>query len=384
MSINLDSSLIHKFRNKVNEKSIFRSVYKNIGGKNHWNIICSCMDWIDVTTEGLPAIELKYKNGLGTNHLDSMNLMQYIVAIDIMVEAIMQLFRVLDSNKSYPLKNDHSIFKQRKISDDRFFKHIRAVFGTHQVNLDSLDGIKKVDGERFYASWPAKGVMKDNDYIVYLYSNNPERDNLNEFGLRISDINEYAEKRYWLLEVLIQKVEFYLNEHHNNNVNKLIHLNNAPTMQIEILIRENENRFGEGYAYSEELDHIRRLLNAKENTSETLINNIVLGYKNHLIEQITIIKSSIEEMKDVNLIHWTWNAYGYEFEKIYSYLYDYHPLGERYFEELLMNGSLPSYLFDVYDKDEKELVFESVLFNIANKYKRKITYKDMMNERLFS
>lgn len=49
-----------------------------------------------------------------------------------------------------------------------------------------------------------------------------------------------------------------------------------------------------------------------------------------------------------------------------------------------MNGSLPSYLFDVYDKDEKELVFESVLFNIANKYKRKITYKDMMNERLFS
>lgn len=217
MEINLDISVINRFRKKVNERNIIYSLFKNIDNKNYWNILCSCMDWIEVVAEGLPTIQIKYKNGFGTNHRDSLDLMQYIISIDILAEAIIQLFRILDPNKKYPLKNDRSIFKQSTISDDKFFKHIRAVFGTHQVNLDSLDGIKKEDGERFYASWPSRGITKDYDYIVFLYSNNPEKDDLNEFGLKINDINEYAAKRYYLLEILINRIEVIVNEH---NVNK--------------------------------------------------------------------------------------------------------------------------------------------------------------------
>jgi hypothetical protein len=78
MSINLDPELIDDFRDSVNEQPIFREMFKNIDGKNKWNIICSAMDWISVSAGGLPYINIKVPN-FGYDHLISLNLMQYIV-----------------------------------------------------------------------------------------------------------------------------------------------------------------------------------------------------------------------------------------------------------------------------------------------------------------
>lgn len=210
MTINLDPNLIRKFRNKVNEKRIFQEMYKNIDGKNKWNVICSAMDWITIAVEGLPQINLKVSKGIGHNALQSLNLMQYIISIDLLVESIKQLFRVLDGQDSYPLSDDREIFKQSKISDDKYFKHIRAIFGTHPVNLDSLDGVTKQKGERFYASWTIQDWVGDNDFLVYLYSNNPKKNQIKPFAISINDLNRYAEKRYELLHMLIDKVDSIL------------------------------------------------------------------------------------------------------------------------------------------------------------------------------
>ncbi|MGG3737515.1 hypothetical protein [Aeribacillus pallidus] len=59
--ININSDLIDEFRNKVNEEPFFREKYRNVNGKNYWNIICSAMDWISVASEGLPSIKLNTK-----------------------------------------------------------------------------------------------------------------------------------------------------------------------------------------------------------------------------------------------------------------------------------------------------------------------------------
>ncbi|MEH7574407.1 hypothetical protein V7176_23010, partial [Cytobacillus firmus] len=254
VSININEKLISLFRKEVNIE-FFSEKFKNVNGKNHWNIICSAMDWITLAAEGLPSINVNPK-GFGYNHLDTLNLMQYIITIDVMVDSINQLFRVIDGikkDKDLPLANDRTIFKQTKVSDFNYFKHIRAVFSTHPVNLTSVDGVPNNEGERFYASWVAKNSL-DGDYYVYLYSNNPEKDEQIPFDIKIKDLNLYAEKRYKLLEILIEKVKKIKDDHINRYKQTPIPVLENPLEQLEVLYEENKNRFGYRYGYVEEIN----------------------------------------------------------------------------------------------------------------------------------
>jgi hypothetical protein len=382
MTINLDTKLIDNFRNQVNKNSFFRSYYMNKENKNHWNIICSAMDWINVTSEGLPKISINSHKGIGTNHLEALNLMQYIVSIDILVEAIIQLFRVIEPNKEYPLYHERSIFNQKNISDDKYFKQVRAVFGTHQVNLDSLDGDQKIKGKRFYASWPSKGVIDGYDYTVFLYSNNPEKDDLYPFGIVINDLNKYAEERYLLLEMLTNKVELFIIEHRNTKTNEIIEEVNDPIQQLRVLLNENNQRYGSHNGYSNELNYLIQMLQVQLSTHKEEIVEIVKKYSEELIKQIPSIKSALQSMEntDIELTHWTGYATGYEFEKIYSYIFDYHPIGEIYFTKLINHEVLPEYL-SATDKNEKQLVLEAVIFDVAAIKGKRITFKELMNSK---
>lgn len=247
LGINIDSELISIFRDEVNTWS-FSEKFKNVNGKNHWNIICSAMDWITLAADGLPSINVEPK-GIGYNHLDTLNLMQYIITIDVMVDSINQLFRVIEGikkDKDLPLANDRTIFKQTKVSDYNYFKHIWAVFSTHPVNLTSVDGVPNNDGERFYASWVAKNSL-DGDYYVFLYSNNPDKDELIPFDIKIRDLNLYAEKRYKLLDILIEKVITIKDDHINLYKQSTIPTLTNPIEQLEVLYEENKKRFGYKY-----------------------------------------------------------------------------------------------------------------------------------------
>jgi len=208
MTINLDVKLIDDFREKFQKNRNFIEYYRNVDGKNKWNIICSAMDWIHVTAEGLPEINFSFTEpNYGRNALQSLNLMQYIVSIDLLVDSIIQLFRVLGGENSYPLSKNNEIFNQSEISDDKFFKHIRAVFGTHPVNLVSLDGVQNKSQERFYVSYSTKDIFEKDRYIVFLYSNTAMDEYGIEFEVDIEKINLYVEKRYQLLSQLMEKVD---------------------------------------------------------------------------------------------------------------------------------------------------------------------------------
>lgn len=204
MSVELNPCLIEVFRRKVNGGACLRK-YRNVDGKNKWNVICSAMDWISVAAYGLPKIQLDV-GGIGPNHYQSLNLMQYIIAIDNMVVSVRQLYRVLYAMKNHPLSSDKSVFQQSKVTDDVYFKQIRAVFATHPVDLKSIDGIQQVTDERFYASWVASGVGR-NDFTVFLYSNDPDKTEAIPFGVSIKKVNHYAKLRYDLLQELSDKVD---------------------------------------------------------------------------------------------------------------------------------------------------------------------------------
>ncbi|WP_166638083.1 hypothetical protein [Halanaerobium saccharolyticum] len=273
ITININSDLIDKFRDKVNENHMFYELYRSNAGKNKWNIICSAMDWLTVVSKGITKINIKNDNGFASNHLLSLNCMQYIVAIDILLESIKQLYRVLDGEDNYPLNKDKSIFKQSEISDDKYFKHIRAVFGTHPVNLKSVDGIRKNNDEKFYASW-STSVLLDYDFSVFLYSNKPEKENI-KFGFDIEKINEYAQKRYNLLNDLIKKVDIVIQDHISNKKKIDIKENKNPIKQLEILIKENEERISSQYGYAHQLNYLYRLLKVdiKDDEWKPIIDN---------------------------------------------------------------------------------------------------------------
>lgn len=360
ITININPNLIDEFRDKVNESPIFYALYRNDDGKNKWNIICSTMDWLTVVSKGIPQIKIKSDSGFGTNHLLSLNYMQYIVAIDILLESIKQLYRVLNGENNYPLKNDKSIFNQKELSDDNYFKHIRAVFGTHPVNLNSIDGNRKNNNERFYASWStASSLDHDFDFSVYLYSNKPGKDNV-KFGFEIDKINKYAEKRYRLLKDLIKKVDIIIQNHISKKKEKDIINNKDPIKQIEILIKENEERISPQYGYAYQLNYLYRLLKVdiKDNKYKTIIEN----YRNYLIDQISNIKYYLQKM-DFKFKLEKNTIYGYELEKIYNYLYDEkHQVGEMFFNTLIDENFLPSYLKSCDNFNEKELILDSILY----------------------
>lgn len=383
MTLKLNPTLIDDFRNIVNRNSIFRSTYKNVDGKNKWNIICSAMDWTNVTAEGISHIKLGTKRSFGVNHLNSLNLMQYIVTLDVLVESIIQLYRVLDPDNPYPLLEDRSVFEQSSISDDKYFKHIRAVFGTHPVNLDSLDGFTKRKGERFYASWSAKGTIDDFDYIVYLYSNDPGRDEINHFGIRIDEVNEYAEKRYLLLMNLKNIVQSFLDKHEAKLKTSPIILVDNILEQLEILIHENNRRYGNKEGYFEDLVYLQNMIKLDLSQDHEEIKEIVSRYKNFLIEVTSKYKKALETLDDSMIESWSMNVHGYEYEKIYSFLIDgNHPLGRSYFQKLMENNTLPYYLIDS-SFQEKQLVMESVIYCLAVKKKDKITYKELLESAFF-
>ncbi|PWK15723.1 hypothetical protein [Tumebacillus permanentifrigoris] len=160
----LDKKLLENFQIIVNEHSNFLiNRYSNINGKNLWSLCCSAKDWLHVGVQGLPYIDLQHNN----DDARSLNVLQLILTFDIIVQAIQQLYRVF--NEEYPYKQDRSIFRS-EVSDDAYFKQIRACFGVHPVNLDSKNGEK--DGKKYFASW-SSDVGSEGDYMVYLYSSDP-------------------------------------------------------------------------------------------------------------------------------------------------------------------------------------------------------------------
>lgn len=58
----MDNTLINQFRECVNEHDIVFNLYHRHSEKNKWNIICSAMDWITVSIDGIDPDSLIIKN----------------------------------------------------------------------------------------------------------------------------------------------------------------------------------------------------------------------------------------------------------------------------------------------------------------------------------
>ncbi|MEK4105587.1 hypothetical protein NST28_16025 [Paenibacillus sp. FSL R10-2791] len=185
----LDSSLLEKFKQAVSDHDDYLiNTYSNYNGKNLWSLICSAKDWLSVSVNGLPYIELNHSH----DDVRSLNVLQLITTYDIVLQSIKQLHRVFEMD--YPLKLDDSVFNAA-VFDDVYFAQIRACFGAHPVDLRSSDGTKNTD--KYFASWSSdisNNIGGYGDYSVYLYSNNPDVVQPIRFSMSFAKIHEYAIK----------------------------------------------------------------------------------------------------------------------------------------------------------------------------------------------
>jgi hypothetical protein len=373
--INIDTNLIDEFRDKVNERIFFQEKLKNVDGKNHWNILCSAMDWITVTCEGLPEIQLN-SDGFGPNSIDTLNLMQFIIAVDVLVESIKQIYRVLDGSNNYPLSESKEVFNHKQLTDDIYFKHIRAVFSTHPINLNSLDGVKRQDGERFYGSWVARHGININepqdkpyDYYVLLYSNNPDKDETYQLGIRIDEINEYATLRFQLLESLISKVDLLIDKHiAKYRISPIPNIDNV-LEQLKVLLNESQKRLGQYNGYAGTINYLIDLnsIQIEKFEFDDYFTNIFNEYKEHMALEIPKIREELQEMNFDNYrTRMMWK--GYEFQKIYDYLNDgVHPVGKEYFNGMIAKGKLPKKLATLNDFRLNRMMLDAYLFHITKK-----------------
>lgn len=99
--------------------------------------------------------------------------------------------------------------------------------------------MKRSDGERFFASWVSQNGL-DDDFHVFLYSNDPEKDDTNSFGIRITQINIYAISRYELLDQLTLLVDKIIKKHIDDYLKKVIPTVDTIIDQLDILYIENE------------------------------------------------------------------------------------------------------------------------------------------------
>lgn len=281
----INYNLIKAFRDKVNSNSYFTlHKYKNKNGKNHWNLICACMDWIDVSIDYLRNGKFETEN----INIMSMQVYTYISSVDIVWQSVQQLHRAIIDSKTIPFKGEKIIFKDNELfkDDNEYFKHIRAVFGAHPVNL-------KDRNERWFASWPTTGIYERFDFAVTLYSSEVESQDI-VFGFRFDELKHFLQTRYDYLLVLQKEIDSQYENYKKEKSSHVINSSKNILEQLKILMDECEDRLDNDY-YRYVIEEVLIIYEAKNTLDEN--KKITDEYKNELKKVVLELKDNLQRMR---------------------------------------------------------------------------------------
>ena len=277
----LTDQLLHSFRDKVHEGDRICKLYRNRAGKNKWNIICSAMDWIQVTVAGIDTDTLIREN----SDEASRRMISFVSYIDVMWEGICQLHRVLFNTSYIPFMDDHSIFNQEK-DDNNHFKTIRAVFAAHPVNLYEFKP------DKAYASWSGGGIGHG-DFSAIIYSNNADKEH-ETFDITFDELFRFAEKRYQYLTVLSAEIDKQIAADNEKWQNEIIPDRTEDILShIELLKAENEKRFDNAWIKMR-LEEIQMAFSTRITDEEN--EKAVDRYRQALITDLDYIQTCLQTM----------------------------------------------------------------------------------------
>jgi hypothetical protein len=325
MNFDIRDNKIVEFRELVNSNSNFvYQLYKNKGGKNLYNLVCSCMDWISVSIRHIsnaPQLDENIDNRC-------MQVYSIISSIDIILESINQLHRVFINEKGIPFSGETVCFKDRLFpneDDNTYFKTIRACFGAHPVALNQSN-------TKRFASWPFESTYNSGDLSVYLYSRNIDEQDL-LLNLNIEELLSFCEIRYSYLDVIKERLIKLFDEYKENLSKQIIEVKSDPLEQLYVLKVELEKRLEHDY-YKSEIDDLIMIFEA--DVTEPSLQEKATNFKKALLPLIKEIKQNLQSMNFVDLkndpvikVKSELNhTLSYELPKFYSWVYHgrYDPL----------------------------------------------------------
>lgn len=325
----IEHDLILKFRDAVNESDWCYFKYKNNENKNQWNCICSAMDWIEVSVNYIFNHPLTSIRGN-----QSIELYSYLACVDIIVEAIEQLHRVLFSTNNQVFAKDTDCFINNPFhqNDREFFKSIRACFGAHPVNLSDPEEPDNKQAKRF-ASWSG-GDFCEGDFSVVLYSNKVDGNSI-ILNIHYNQIEKYLEKYYSHLQALQAKIPNQYAQFCKQKAKEAFECSGTPLEQLNVLKEENKKRLDNDY-YNFTLDDLIKIFSTPITCPENVpMVNRYLDYLQGVIDEIhgNLQKMEIVDLaKDTSMCVFPYDlpeGWHYWYEKLsdsvwgvgYSYLY---------------------------------------------------------------
>ena len=280
----IDPRGITDFRNKVDGSLWCRFKYQNNNDKNQWNCICSAMDWIEASANYIHNHEIA--------SLHDIELYAYISSVDIIVEAVEQLHRVIFAdNKKTIFADDNDCFLDNPFdqSDRKFFKELRACFGAHPVRLNDPEEPNNKNAKRF-ASWPS--TIGSGDISVILYSNRVGGKSI-ELGMKFEQLEWFLNKYYSYLTVLAEALDVQYHDFCEQKRHEKFSCMGTPIERLKILKAESQKRLNIHY-YNHAIDSLMRVYQLKITNKQNL--GLVQEYRNDLLPAIDEIHDNLQGM----------------------------------------------------------------------------------------
>lgn len=363
-----DIKLIEKFRNTVNRTDFTFFQYRNKRNKNQWSCICSAMDWITVAVDHLNT----YPEA-NVHALSSMVLYSYIASVDILVEAVQQLHRVICSNNKLPFAKDRDCFSNNPFgkADLDYFKSIRAFFGAHPVNLDE-PGQEGNKAFRRFASWSG-GHFGDKDYSIILYSNQVGEEDIH-LSIEMKQIFAFGQKYYDYLRALNAILKHRQVEFSSSKKKEHFECSGDELSRLYILRDECAKRMN-NRLYRSTIDELILIFKTPITCADNM--TMVEDYKLALKVLIDEIHHNLQEMTLVDLKNdylltpssdMLPNGWHYAYEKLYENVVGIgYPIGV--WRNMLQNAFKDVFKYTYEDDSELYVLVQSAIYKLSQKEK---------------
>ena len=317
----MDLSIINCFREQVNSRGFTYFWYRTRSELNHWNCICSAMDWITVAAEHIDSItEEKAKN------MGSIDVFAYISSVDLIVESVQQLHRVINKTTALLFKDDLDVFagNQFNQNDLRYFKTLRSCFGAHPVNLAEPGDMHPKVMRRF-ASWSCN-TWGTGTASVILYSNQHKEEHI-FLSIDLQQILRFGLKYYNYLEVLGKCLDNQYEAFAAMKRAETIPAPTDPVKHLETLLQASEQRL-DNALYRSYIRELKLLLTTEITAGANA--GIVAGYRNDLLLLIDELHNHLQNMEFTDLEYDYLlnplpksmpNGWGYWYEKLSEYVF---------------------------------------------------------------
>lgn len=221
--------------------------------------------WFDIFYESFCSYNLEALRKLEINK-ETIELINYLsicngildvsLGLNMITEKVFKGFENTHFNEFKNMREHNvehdSFFGTSEYDSQKYFKHVRAVFGQHPSNLDYKGNGKPIRG---FSSWTFNntGLTNDkSDIFTNIYYDLSEKGWGIKFHLFYDEIKEFTNNRIKQIEsqidYIINEIDKYIE---TNCVGKIEGLNSVPLVDgISLLRKEMPNRFGyEDYHY---------------------------------------------------------------------------------------------------------------------------------------